>query len=721
MALAAVIIQIKSPSRVRPVFSAFVRSYRKVSRLEDLPDSYLLPTVAIVGRPNVGKSALFNRLVRKRDALVFDTPGGHVTRDYREGLGQLADLSFRLLDTSGLEPTAHPTSLQGRAAALTRGVLQHSHGVLMLLDARQGLVPSDEELLGWLRRHCRAPLLLLANKLDTAAGRNNLDQLQADLAGVGWEPATPISATSGEGMADLYQLLQPLVDGAEQQQQQQQHEAGPRKGASTSSSRHAPGDFRFSGRGLLQQRPDEQQQQQGLQQDSELAGDAAVARDAAQAQQQEAAEQTAAAAAAAAEQAEVDRLVQQQLAAATGSDSDLENAAAAAAAAGGGALQPNSSSSSDVEEEAEEEEEEDAAAAAEGPAAAAAAAGPLRMAILGLPNAGKSTLMNTLLGYERSLTGPEPGLTRDPTSGWLQHAGLTLQLVDTAGWKRPNAAAPTQSPTAALQKVSPASAAGSRDSSRDSDVDSGRVRGKAGATWGVPTPKVLADASLLQARRALSAVHVAVLLLDAPRLLTIGQAITRLELQLAGLALQQGKALVIGLNKADAVPGGAAAAEALREQVAEALEARFLQAGRLPVVALSALQGQGSEALLAAVADAYSKWNKRVSSHKLRASLAKHALRFYGTGGTAGLLQRVKWATQLKPRPPTFVLLLRGSEEVDEGGQRFLANLLRQSVGLQGVPLRLYLRYNKRPPAQRQQHSRGRGRGRGRSRGTARR
>lgn len=343
------------------------------------------------------------------------------------------------------------------------------------------------------------------------------------------------------------------------------------------------------------------------------------------------------------------------------------------------------------------------------------------MAILGLPNAGKSTLMNTLLGYERSLTGPEPGLTRDPTSGWLQHAGLTLQLVDTAGWKRPNAAAPTQSPTAALQKVSPASAAGSRDSSRDSDLDSGRVRGKAGATGGVPTPKVLADASLLQARRALSAVHVAVLLLDAPRLLTIGQAITRLELQLAGLALQQGKALVIGLNKADAVPGGAAAAEALREQVAEALEARFLQAGRLPVVALSALQGQGSEALLAAVADAYSKWNKRVSSHKLRVSLAKHALRFYGTGGTAGLLQRVKWATQLKSRPPTFVLLLRGSEEVDEGGQRFLANLLRQSVGLQGVPLRLYLRYNKRPPAQRQQQSRGRGRGRGRSRGTARR
>lgn len=82
----------------------------------------------------------------------------------------------------------------------------------------------------------------------------------------------------------------------------------------------------------------------------------------------------------------------------------------------------------------------------------------------------------------------------------------------------------------------------------------------------------------------------------------------------------------------------------------------------------------------------------RVSSHKLRTTLAKHSVRFFGTGGTASLLARVKWWVQLKPRPPTFVLLLRGSAPVDEGGQRFLSNMLRQSLKLQGVPLRLYLR-----------------------------
>lgn len=81
-----------------------------------------------------------------------------------------------------------------------------------------------------------------------------------------------------------------------------------------------------------------------------------------------------------------------------------------------------------------------------------------------------------------------------------------------------------------------------------------------------------------------------------------------------------------------------------------------------------------------------------VSSYKLRTSLAKHSLRFYGTGGTSNLLQRIKWAVQVKSRPPTFALLLRGSAEVDEGGQRFLSNVLRQSVGLEGVPVRLYLR-----------------------------
>jgi predicted GTPase len=291
--------------------------------------------------------------------------------------------------------------------------------LLLYLPLLQTLTSCRLTWQGWAwRRQFQVPYIDIVFLLHLPfIAASDLDQLQADLAGLGMEPATPISATSGEGMADLYQLLQPLVDGAaqqqQQQQQQQQHGSGPSSSSSSSRGRQlVPGDFRFSGQGLMQHQDHQQQQQQ----EDELASDAAVARDAAQAEQQEAAEQAAAAAAAAAEKAEVDRLVQQQqqLAAATGTDSDAadDDAGFRSAIPTTSSIRSSSSSSSssDVHEAAEEDGEEDAAAAAEG----GAVVPPLRMAILGLPNAGKSTLMNTLLGYERSLTGEQRARLRGP-------------------------------------------------------------------------------------------------------------------------------------------------------------------------------------------------------------------------------------------------------------------------------------------------------------------
>ena len=92
--------------------------------------------MAIVGRPNVGKSALFNRLICRKEALVYNTPGGHVTRDYQEGIAQLADLKFKALDTSGLEPSLPTGSIQARAAALTARVLGKADVALLLIDGR---------------------------------------------------------------------------------------------------------------------------------------------------------------------------------------------------------------------------------------------------------------------------------------------------------------------------------------------------------------------------------------------------------------------------------------------------------------------------------------------------------------------------------------------------------------------------------------------------------
>ncbi|KIY92949.1 GTP-binding protein [Monoraphidium neglectum] len=126
---------------VLPALLQLARGYSKRTRLPKASkgppsdEDALLPMVAIVGRPNVGKSALFNRLVRKKEALVYDTPGSHVTRDYKEAVGQLGDLRFRVVDTSGLEPELPAQSLQARAGALTLGVLRRSDAALVLIDA----------------------------------------------------------------------------------------------------------------------------------------------------------------------------------------------------------------------------------------------------------------------------------------------------------------------------------------------------------------------------------------------------------------------------------------------------------------------------------------------------------------------------------------------------------------------------------------------------------
>src|ERR1700682_765865 len=132
-------------------------------------------TVAIVGRPNVGKSTLFKRLTGKRTAIVDDTPG--VTRDWREGKVQLLDLSFRVLDTAGLDD-AKDTALAERIQAQTRSAIEHADAVIFLIDSRDGLTPHDREAARLLRK-TEKPVLLAANKCDTNAGIAGLDEAYA--------------------------------------------------------------------------------------------------------------------------------------------------------------------------------------------------------------------------------------------------------------------------------------------------------------------------------------------------------------------------------------------------------------------------------------------------------------------------------------------------------------------------------------------------------------
>ena len=180
------------------------------------------PTVAIIGRPNVGKSTLFNRLVGKRIALVDDRPG--VTRDRREGDATLLGLDFRVVDTAGFEDEDAAT-LPGRMRAQTQAAVDMADVALFVIDARAGTVPLDEEISRWLRSST-TPIILLANKAEGRSGDGGV--YDAFRLGLG-EPI-PFSAEHGDGMADLFEALLPHCDKATVEEDAvEEREDGPLK------------------------------------------------------------------------------------------------------------------------------------------------------------------------------------------------------------------------------------------------------------------------------------------------------------------------------------------------------------------------------------------------------------------------------------------------------------------------------------------------------------
>ncbi|CAK9177836.1 unnamed protein product [Ilex paraguariensis] len=173
-----------------------------------------LPTVVLIGRPNVGKSALFNRLIRRREALVYNTPNDHVTRDIREGIAKLSELRFRVLDSAGLEAEASSGSVLGRTAEMTGNVLARCQVALFLIDARDGLQPMDLDVGKWLRK--RAPgmkIILVMNKAESLVdGAGSLDAAAGEAYMLGFGDPIALSAETGLGMTELYEALRPLLE-----------------------------------------------------------------------------------------------------------------------------------------------------------------------------------------------------------------------------------------------------------------------------------------------------------------------------------------------------------------------------------------------------------------------------------------------------------------------------------------------------------------------------
>lgn len=165
--------------------------------------------VAIVGRPNVGKSTLFNRLAGRRLAIVDDTPG--VTRDRREAPGHIGDLDLLLIDTAGFEDAVDGT-LEWRMREQTARAVEDADVALFVMDARAGVVPLDRHFADWLRTQ-GCPVILIANKCEGEAGAPGF----YDAYSLGMGEPVPISAEHGENLGALYEVLQPFADAIDEQ------------------------------------------------------------------------------------------------------------------------------------------------------------------------------------------------------------------------------------------------------------------------------------------------------------------------------------------------------------------------------------------------------------------------------------------------------------------------------------------------------------------------
>lgn len=468
-------------------------------------------TVAVIGRPNVGKSTLFNRLTGKRHAIVDNTPG--VTRDRREGEGRLAELEFTLIDTAGLEDS-YDDSLEGRMRRQTEVALDEADVTLFMIDGRAGLTPLDEHFAGWLRER-NAPVLLVVNKCEGKAGLAGL--LDSYSMGLG-EPIA-ISSEHGEGLGDLYDALKPFHDEAVERQ-------------------------KFE--------------------------DQITAND----------------------QDDFDNF-----------DDTLKD---------------------DDDEEDEGEIDPDR---------------PLKLAIVGRPNVGKSTLVNQLLGNDRMLTGPEAGITRDAIAVRWNYQGRPIRLVDTAGMRR-----------------------------------KARVKEK------------LEGLSVGDTLRTIRYAEVVLLILDAD------MPFDKQDLTIARMVAEQGRGLVVVVNKWDAVEDRKAALQHVKDKLLTSLT----QVKGVPVVTCSAKTGKGLKKLLPEVIKLYETWNKRISTGALNRWLEDMTVA-HPPPLVSGRRIKLRYMTQAKSRPPTFILFSTRAQQIPESYLRYLVNGLREDFKMPGVPIRMLTRKGNNP------------------------
>jgi GTP-binding protein len=472
------------------------------------------PVVALVGRPNVGKSTLFNRLTRSRAALVADIPG--LTRDRHYGQGRLGERRFIVIDTGGFEPVAK-TGISAEMARQTRQAVIEADLVIFVVDGREGMAARDRDIANELRRTA-ARVVLAVNKTEGMPSAT----AAADFWSLGLGQPYTVSAAHGDGVRELIELALP--------------EAAD---ASAALDEPAPA---FD----VPPPPTE----------AELAA----------------------------------------------TDAQL--------AAGEGA-----------------------------PVEDKPYAKRMRIAVVGRPNAGKSTLINTLLGEERMIAFDQPGTTRDAVSADFERNGRLYTLVDTAGVRR---------------------------------------RGK--------VHDVIEKFSVVKTLQAIEDSHVCVLLLDA------SQDIADQDAHIAGFLLEAGRAVVVGVNKWDL------ADEYRRDRLKLEIERKLGFLGFARTHYLTATEGKGVGALMRSVNEAYAAATAKLSTPRLTRAL-QEAVERQQPPRRGPIRPKMRYAHQGGQNPPVVVIHGNSLDRISDSYRRYLEGWFRDTFSLQGTPLRVEFRTSANPYA----------------------
>jgi GTP-binding protein len=432
----------------------------------------MLPVVAIVGRPNVGKSTLFNRILGQRKAIVEDFAG--VTRDRNYAEITRYDKPFLLIDTGGFEP-ASTDRLLSQMREQSQLAIEEADVVILLMDVRDGLTPSDIEVAEMLRK-IKKPVFFVANKVDG----DKQETAATEFYSLGVEQIHTISSAHGRGVGELLDELLAVL-------------------------------------------PDSPQ----------------------------------------------------------------------------------------PETETE-----------------------VRLAVIGRPNVGKSSLVNRLLGYERVVANPTAGTTRDSVDTPFDYEGQRYVLIDTAGIRR-----------------------------------KGRVS------------QTLEKYSAIQALKAMDRAHVVLMLLDAE------EGVTDQDLAVAGYAYERGRALILAVNKWDLPEKDTHTMKRYLEDV----RYRFKYLPFAPVLFISALTGQRIDKIMPTVARVNAEFNRKITTSELN-SVLEEAVARHPPAMVSGRRIKLFYATQTMVRPPTFVIFTNSPDDIHFSYERYLQNAFREAFGFEGVPIWLKFR-----------------------------